>query len=73
MRLADLLYKFYEKTTVWVAEDPSQSEGIYFGQAGEIPLHTAAAYEVIEVYPEHYPAIGNLVGITVIVKRLPCL
>lgn len=73
MRLADLLYKFYEKVTVWVSEDPSVSEGVYFGTAGEIPLHTAAAYEVVEVYPEHYPAIGNLVGITVIVKKLPCL
>lgn len=69
MRLADLLYKVYENTTVWVSEDPTKSEGIYFGAAGEITLRTAAAYEVVEVYPEHYPAIGNLVGITVIVKK----
>ena len=70
MKLADLLYKVYENTTVWIAEDPSISEGIYFGLAKEITLRTAADYEVIEVYPEHYPAIGNLVGITVIVKRM---
>lgn len=70
MRLADLLYKVYENTTVWIAEDPSISEGIYFGLAKDITLRTTAAYEVIEVYPEHYPAIGNLVGITVIVKRM---
>lgn len=69
MRLADLLYKVYENTTIWVSEDPTKSEGIYFGEAGEIALRTAAAYEVVEVYPEHYPAIGNLVGITVIVKK----
>ena len=69
MRLADLLYKVYENTTIWVSEDPTKSEGIYFGAAGEIALRTAAAYEVVEVYPEHYPAIGNLVGITVIVKK----
>ena len=70
MRLADLLYKVYEHTTVWVAEDPNNSEGIYFGPAGEITLRTAAAYEVVEVYPEHYPAINNYVGITIIVNKL---
>ena len=69
MRLTDLLYKVYENTTVWIAEDPTTSEGLYFGAAGDIQLRTAAKYEVVEVYPEHYPAIGNLVGITVIVKK----
>lgn len=69
MKLTDLLYKVYENTTVWISEDPSVSEGIYFGPAKEIALRTAAAYEVVEVYPEHYPAIGNFVGITIIVKK----
>lgn len=69
MRLVDLLCKIYENTTVWVAEDPNYSEGIYFGPAKEITLRTAAAYEVVEVYPEHYPAINNYVGITIIVKK----
>lgn len=69
MKLTDLLYKVYENTTVWIAEDPTNSEGIYFGAAGDIPLRTAAKYEVVEVYPEHYPAINNLVGITIIVKE----
>lgn len=69
MKLTDLLYKVYENTTVWIAEDPTKSEGIYFGAAGDIQLRTAAQYEVVEVYPEHYPAIGNFVGITVIVKK----
>lgn len=68
MKLTDLLYKVYENTTVWIAEDPSISEGIYFGPAKAITLRTTAAYEVAEIYPEHYPAIGNLVGITIIVK-----
>ena len=70
MRLADLLYKIDENTTVWVAEDPSNSEGIYFGLAKEITLRVAASYEVVEIYPEHYLAIGNLAGITVIVRRV---
>ena len=70
MRLADLLYKIDENTTVWVAEDPSNSEGIYFGLAKEITLRVAASYEVVEIYPEHYPAIGNFVGISVIVRRV---
>ena len=69
MRLADLLYKVYENTTVWIAEDPTNSVGIYFGPAKEITLRMAAAYEVVEIYPEHYPAIGNLAGITLIVKK----
>jgi len=69
MKLTDLLYKVYENTTIWVAEDPKNSEGIYFGPAGEITLRTASAYEVVEIYPEHYPAINGLVGITVIVKK----
>ncbi len=69
MKLADLLYKVDENTTIWVAEDPSISEGIYFGPAKEIMLRTAAAYDVVEIYPEHYPAIGNFVGLTVIVKK----
>ena len=70
MRLVDLLYKVYENTTVWIAEDPAYSEGIYFGPSKDITLRLAAAYKVVEVYPEHYPAIGNLVGITIIVKKL---
>lgn len=70
MRLADLLYKVYENTTVWIAEDPSNSEGIYFGPAKEITLRTAVAYEVVELYPECYPAIGNLAGISIIVKKV---
>ena len=69
MRLIDLLYKVYENTTVWIAEDPRNSEGIYFGPAKEITLRTAADYEVVEIYPEHYPAINNYVGITIIVKK----
>ena len=70
MRLVELLCKVYENTTVWISEDPSISEGIYFGPAKEITLRTAAAYEVVEVYPEHYPAINNYVGITIIVKKV---
>lgn len=70
MRLIDLLYKVYENTTVWIAEDPTIPEGIYFGTAGEIQFRTAAAYEVVEVYPECYPAIGRIAGITIIVKKM---
>lgn len=70
MRLVDLLYKVYENTPVWIAEDPAKSEGIYFGPVKEITLRAAANYEVIEVYLEHYPAIGNLVAITIIVKKM---
>lgn len=70
MRLIDLLYKMYENTTIWVSETPTASEGVYFGAAGGIQFRTAAAYEVVEFYPEYYPAIGNLVGITIIVKKM---
>lgn len=70
MRLVDLLYKIYENTTIGVAEDPSNSEGVYFGTVGEIRFRTAAAYEVVEFYPECYPAIGHIAGITIIVKKM---
>lgn len=69
MKLTKLLSKVYERTTVWIAEDPSNSEGLYFGAAGDIKLREAIGYEVVEMYPEHYPAIGNLVGISIIVKK----
>lgn len=70
MKLTDLLYKVYENTTVWIAEDPTKSEGIYFGPATEITLRVAATYEVVEIYPERYPAINNYCGITIIVRKL---
>ena len=69
MKLTDLLYKIPEHTTVWIAEDPSNTEGLYLGQVGEIKLRDAKGYEVIELYPEHYPAIYNFTGITVIVRK----
>lgn len=70
MKLLDLLYKVYDNTTIWVAEDPSKSEGIYFGTVGEMKLRDAKKYEVVAIYPECYPAIYNFSGITIIVKDL---
>lgn len=69
MKLTDLLYKVHEGTTVWIADDPSKTEGLYFGPAGDMKLRDAKGYEVIELYPEHYPAIYNFAGITIIVKK----
>lgn len=69
MELLRLLLRVNEFTTVWIAEDPSNSEGIYFGPAGAIKVREAKCYEVVELYPESYPAIGNLTGISIIVKK----
>lgn len=69
MKLTELLYKMPEGTTVWIAEDASKSEGIYFGFAGDMKLRDAKGFEVVELYPEHYPAIYNFAGITVIVRK----
>lgn len=69
MKLLDLLDKIYENTTVWIAEDPSKSDGIYFGTAGEMKLRDAKGYEVVEIYPEAYPAIHRFTGITIIVRK----
>lgn len=69
MKLTELLYKVPESTTVWVAEDPSNTEGIYLGPAGDMKLRDAKGYEVVELYPEHYPAIYNFAGITIIVRK----
>lgn len=70
MKLLDLLYKIYENTTIWVAEDPSNPDGVYFGIVGDMKLRDAKDYEVVEIYPEAYPAIHNFTGITVIVKKV---
>lgn len=69
MKLVDLLCKIYENTTVWISADPSNSDGIYFGAAGEMKLRDAKGYEVVELYPEAYPAIHNFTGITIIVRK----
>lgn len=69
MKLTDMLYKVYENTTVWIAEDPTDPVGIYFGAAGDIQLRTAVKYDVVKIYPERYPAIGNICGITIVVKE----
>ena len=69
MRLLDLLDKVSESTTVWIAEDPTVSEGIYFGRAGDVKVFEARGYEVVEFYPEHYPVIYNFAGISIIVRK----
>ena len=69
MKLVDLLCKIYENTTVWISDDPSSSDGIYFDTAGEMKLRDATGYEVVELYPEAYSAIHNFKGITIIVRK----
>ena len=73
MKLLDLLYKIYENTTIWIAEDPNNSDGLYFGSAGDMKLRDAEGYEVVEIYPEAYPAVHNFTGITIIVKKAEVL
>ena len=69
MKLTELLYRVNESTTVWISEDPTTTEGLYFGFAGDMKLRDAKGYEVVELYPEHYPAIYNFAGISIIVKK----
>jgi len=69
MKLIDLLCVLHDSVTVWIAEDPSRSEGLYFGNVGDITLKDIKNYEVISVYPESYPAIYNFTGISIIVKK----
>ena len=69
MKLTELLYRVNESTTVWISEDPTTTEGLYFGFAGDMKLRDAKGYEVVKLYPEHYPAIYNFAGITVIVRK----
>lgn len=69
MRLLDLLYKIDDDVTVWISTDSKDdSECIYFGETGEIPISVAKGYDVVELYPERYPAMF-CTGITVIVKK----
>lgn len=69
MKLTELLYKVPDGTTVWVAENPDNPDGLYFGHAGDMKLRDAKGYEVVELYPEHYPAVYNFAGISIIVRK----
>lgn len=67
MKLTELIYKMRETTMVFITDDPVSDEGIYFGAAGDMKVHFATKYEVVEMYAEYYHA-AYCCGITVIVK-----
>lgn len=69
MKLTDFAYKTNENTMVWVAEAPTSDIGLYFGTVGEMKLHFAKAYEIVEFYAEYYHA-AYCCGITIIVKKI---
>jgi hypothetical protein len=69
MKLTDFAYRMNEDTMVWIAENPTSDEGLYFGTIGEMRFHFAKNYEVVEFYAEHYDA-AYCCGITIIVKKI---
>ena len=70
MKLRDLAKIVNPETTIWVSTDPSNSEGIYFGQAQNIPVYLESLENEIEtIYPEKYPAIYGFTGISIIFKN----
>lgn len=69
MRLSQILPLLCRDTTIWISEDPSVSEGLYFGPAGEAAAFLKKDYNVKEIYPEYYPSIYNFAGITILVTE----
>ncbi len=68
MKLSQLLPYIYQNVCVWIAVDPSKSTGLYFEPVSEVPPLLQQEYDVVEIYPEHYPAIYNFAGISIIVS-----
>lgn len=68
MKLSQLLPCIDQDVHIWIAVDPSKSTGLYFGPVSEVPPQLQQKYDVVEIYPEHYPAIYNFAGISIIVS-----
>lgn len=70
MKLKELVRTIPSETPIWISADASISEGLYFGQAQEVPEELLAkSYDVASVYPERYSALYGFTGISIIVEQ----
>ena len=69
MKLYEIAAVLNEEACVWISEDPDATEGIYFGQIGDMGWKLMKSYEVVEIWPEHYRAIARA-GISIHVRKL---
>ena len=70
MKLTDLANLMYVDTAVWITEDPEGDSGLYFGSLGNMSFQLMKSYEVVEIWPERYPALGNRSGISIHVRKI---
>ena len=68
MTLTDFLQPHDLYTHIRIAE--ADTDIIYFGPAGDLPLSVMQQYEVIECWSECYPSIGGICGISIIVTKI---
>lgn len=70
MKLYEIAAVLNEEAWVWISEDPDATEGIYFGQIGDMGWKFMKEYVVVEIWPECYHALGNRSGISIYVRKL---
>lgn len=68
MTLTDFLQPLDLDTNIRMAE--ADTDIIYFGPAGDLPLPVMQQYEVSECWSETYHSIGGICGISIIVTKI---
>ena len=68
MTLTDFLQPHDLDTNIRMAE--ADTDIIYFGPAGDLPLPVMQQYEVAECWSETYHSIGGICGISIIVTKI---
>ena len=68
MTLTDFLHPLDLDTHICIAE--ADTDIIYFGPAGNLPLSVMQQYEVAECWSETYRSIGGICGISIIVTKI---
>lgn len=68
MTLTDFLQPLDLDTHIRIVE--ADTDIIYFGPAGDLPLSVMQQYEVTECWSETYRSIGGICGISIIVTKI---
>lgn len=68
MTLTDFLQPLDLDTHIRMAE--ADTDIIYFGPAGDLPLSVMQQYEVADCWSETYHSIGGICGISIIVTKI---
>lgn len=68
MTLTDFLQPLDLDTHIRITE--ADTDIIYFGPAGDLPLSVMQQYDVTECWSETYRSIGGICGISIIVTKI---